>query len=197
MTKLTLIGAGGHGKVAAEAASAAGYEPITFLDNAWPERDHHSIWPILGPPEQADSAAFCAVGDNVTRARLTRELKLTDAPLICHPQAILSSSCTLGSGTLAAAGVIVNADAHIGRGVILNTACSVDHDCQIGDFVHISPGAHLAGGVSVGERSWIGIGAVVKEGVTIGKDVMVGAGAAVIEDIADGARVGGVPARKL
>jgi len=198
MQSLRIIGAGGHGKVVADVAYANGYRDIAFLDGQYPERRTNGGWPICGTPDDHSSAQrFCAVGSNVTRARLFDILCLGDAPLLIHPFSSLSPSAALGAGTLVVGGVVVNADAQIGRGVILNTGCSVDHDCILQDFVHISPGARLAGNVRVGAGSWIGIGAVVREGVRIGSDVMVGAGATVINDIPDNTRVAGVPARAL
>ena len=198
MTRLLIIGAGGHGKVVAEAAEAAGYAEIAFLDRDYPERTMNGRWPIVGAnAAQGGGVLFCAVGDNAGRARLFGEMALQDSPVIIHPSAILSPSAVLGAGTLAGAGSFVMTDARIGRGVILNTGCSVDHDCVVEDFVHISPGARLAGGVHVGTGTWVGIGAVVREGVRIGRNAMIGAGAAVVRDIADGARVAGVPARAL
>lgn len=202
MTALGLIGAGGHGKVVADTARAAGWDDIGFFDPAFPERRHNGSWSILGttPQDLAQpwtGALFCSIGDNTIRARIFDDLNLDASPVLCHPSAILSPSAQLGAGTLAVAGSIVNADAVIGRGGILNTACSVDHDCVLGDFVHLSPGVRLAGNVSIGARSWIGIGAVIREGIRIGSDVMVGAGAAVVSDLPDGARVAGVPAKAL
>lgn len=199
MTRIGLIGAGGHGKVVADTARAAGWGDIVFYDRVWPDRQTNGEWPIVGaePAEADDALLFCAVGNNAVRARLFMQLGLAASPVLIHPSAILSPSARFGAGTLIVAGSIVNADAEIGRGVILNTGCSVDHDCAIGDFAHVSPGARLAGGVTVGTRSWIGIGAVVREGVTIGADVVVAAGAAVTKDIPDGARVGGVPAKPI
>lgn len=195
---LGLIGAGGHGKVAADVARTAGWEEIVFFDRTYPERRQNGTWPIVGATSEGFAGTlFCTVGDNAARARLFTELVLEASPVLRHPSAIISPSAALGPGTLVVAGAIVNADARIGRGVILNTGSSVDHDCVLGDFVHVSPGARLAGGVHVGARSWIGIGAAIREGISIGADVMVGAGAAVVSDIPDGAHVVGVPARAM
>ena len=197
MTKLLIIGAGGHGKVVADTAEASGYSNIAFLDQSWPEQIENGRWKVVGKPTKLDVKVFCAVGKNDARAHIFEEYHLNDSPVLIHPSAILSPTVKLGPGALVVAGSVVNADTSIGRGTILNTACSVDHDCMIGDFVHISPGAHLAGGVRVGDGTWIGIGAVVREGVRIGKNVVVAAGAAVVSDIEDGVRVGGVPAREF
>jgi sugar O-acyltransferase (sialic acid O-acetyltransferase NeuD family) len=198
MTTLTIIGAGGHGKVVADTAEACGFDDVRFVDIGWPARRQHGRWPITGLPHAGlEGPLFCAVGDNRTRAKLFYDLDLGQSPTLVHPSAVLSPSASLGAGTLVVAGAVINADAKLARGVILNTMSSVDHDCTLDDFVHIAPGAHLAGNVYVGARSMIGIGAVVREGVQIGADVMVAAGAAVIHDIEDGARVGGVPAKRI
>jgi sugar O-acyltransferase (sialic acid O-acetyltransferase NeuD family) len=197
MKILYIIGAGGHGKVVADTAEALGYETISFLDQIWPSRGINGRWRIVGQPSQKGSLMFCAIGDNAQRASVFASLDLHESPVLMHPSSMVSSSVLLCAGTFLAAGVIINADARVGCGVILNTGCSVDHDCVLGDFVHISPGVRLAGNVKIGANSWIGIGAVVREGVKIGRDVIVGAGAAVIEDIEDGARVGGVPAKRI
>lgn len=197
MKNLCIIGAGGHGKVVADTAEALGYEEISFLDQAWPTRDIIGRWQIIGQPSDIRGQRFCAIGDNSVRARVFNSLSLHDSLVLAHPSSVVSPSAQLGAGTYLAAGVVVNADVRVGCGVILNTGCSVDHDCILGDFVHVSPGARLAGNVEIGANSWIGIGAVVREGVRIGQDVIVGAGAAVVEDIQDGARVGGVPAKRI
>jgi len=198
MSHLTLIGAGGHGKVVADVAQACGFEDLVFIDQDWPNRKQNGRWPIIGTTENmAKGKSFCTIGQNAIREKVFQEFCQDDSPVLVHPSAVVSPSASLGAGTVVVAGVIVNADAIVGRGVILNTGSSVDHDCTIADFAHISPGARLAGGVRVGARSWIGIGAVVKEGISIGKDVVVAAGAAVISDVKDGVRIGGVPARKL
>lgn len=197
MTNLFIIGASGHGKVVAETAEACGYTEVAFLDQIWPEKTMNAHWPVVGVPEPDRVPMFCAVGKNNTREQLFEELSLNESPTLVHPNASVSRYVNIGAGTLVVAGSVVNADVSIGRGVILNTGCSVDHDCRIADFAHISPGARLAGNVSVGARSWIGIGAVVREGIRVGSDVIVAAGAAVVSDVEDGARVAGVPARRI
>ena len=193
MTRLSIIGAGGHGKVVAEIAQTCGYVNITFLDQKWPEKTTNGAWPVVGASPAAEDLVFCAVGNNATRRRLS--IASSPMPTLIHPTAVLSPSVSVAGGSVAMAGAIVNAGAKIGRGAILNTGCSIDHDSILGDFVHVSPGARLGGDVRVGDGTWLGIGAVVCEGVTIGANVVIAAGAAVVSDVADDTRVGGVPAR--
>ena len=196
MDQLFFIGAGGHGKVAADIAEMLGYASIAFLDEGWPAKKANGCWPVVGVPGPLDQTVFCSIGRNDIREKFHRAYCRKSINLI-HPSAQISAHSTMKTGVLVAANAVVNAGVSIGNGVILNTSSSVDHDCVIGDFVHVSPGAHLAGNVQVGLRSWIGIGASIREGVRIGDDVVVGAGAVALNDIESGARVAGVPARSL
>ena len=187
MKALTIIGAGGHGKVVAETAEAVGYTDIAFVDQAWPERQTNGHWRIVGdsPPHNGDAQSFCAIGANSVRVQIFERFSLWDSPALCHPFAFVSPTARIGAGSFTAAGTVVNADAKVGRGVILNTNCTVEHDCVLDDFVHMSPGSHLAGGVVIGARSWIGIGAVVREGVRIGSDVVVAINFAAVPEVAE------------
>lgn len=204
--RLGIFGAGGHGKVVAEAAEASGWKEVVFFEEPFgPVRDHHEKWRIAGDCDSLlESLAeldgvIVAIGDNKARIDRLNLLKNAGGNLVSvvHPSAVLSPSMAVGAGSCILAGAVVNAGARIGSGVILNTACSVDHDCMIGPGVHVSPGAHLAGHVWVGAGTWLGIGSIVRDEVRIGAMVTVGAGAVVVKDVADGLCVVGVPARPL
>lgn len=199
MKRLTIIGAGGHGKVVAETAEMDGYDDIVFRDDAYPEKQKNGPWLVVGRSGEkgGDGPVFLAIGQNRIRSRMWEDLLIEDSPVLQHPSAIFSKYAKVSAGSLVAAGSIVNAGVIVGKAVILNTGCSVDHDCRVADFVHISPGARLAGNVSIGARSWVGIGAVVREGITIGKDVTIAAGAVVIKDVPNGQTVSGVPAKVM
>lgn len=201
MKRLNIIGAGGHGKVAADIAIACGYEKIQFLDKD-ESLDTCIGFPVveddLSKPEYKEDEFFVAVGNAGTRERIFGELEergLTVVTLI-HPTAVLGSDVVIGKGSVIMAGVIINADTTIGEGCIINTASSVDHDNVLSDFVHVSVGAHLAGTVKVGKDTWIGAGATVSNNLTICEDVMVGAGAVVVKDITEPGTYIGVPAKR-
>lgn len=205
MKRLAILGASGHGKVAADTAECCGWQHIDFFDDAWPTVTSNGPWTVIGAT--ADllkritdySAVAVAIGNNRTRLLKLSELRSAGAELVTlvHPSATVSRHARVGEGAVLCAGVVVSACAEIGVGSILNTGCSVDHDCVLASGVHISPGAHLAGGVKVGSCSWIGIGASVRQLVSIGENVVVGAGAAVINDVPDGFVVAGVPAKRI
>lgn len=202
MKRLALLGASGHGKVAADMAELCGWDEIVFFDDVWPELVRNGHWDVVGNSEHLLSrlsefhGVLVAIGNNEIRSEKLDWLKKHKAPVVTllHPAAVISRYASIGAGSVVMAGVVVNVDSRIGEGAILNTGCSIDHDCVLGSCVHVSPGAKLAGGVKVGACSWVGIGAVVRQLITIGVHSVVGAGAAVVKDVPDGVTVMGVPA---
>jgi sugar O-acyltransferase (sialic acid O-acetyltransferase NeuD family) len=210
--RLLLLGGGGHGKVVASVAKAAGHEIVAVVDRD-PARVRRS-----GPlaeqaviaeselmkaiassgklPLAANGFAF-GIGDNQNRLSRSTGLESFDAPPLIHPLAAVDQTVLIDSGVVVMAAAVINADARIGRAVIINTSSVIEHDCVLGAGAHISPGAILAGNVRVGERTWIGAGAVVIHGVSIGSDVIVGAGAVVLRDVADRTTVVGNPAHPI
>jgi len=137
--RLAILGAGGHGRVVADAAQCGGWTRIEFYDDA---ADGAGPWNVCG-----DTAALLdrlddydgvvvAIGRNGSRQGLQRQLGAAGARLatIVHPAAIVSSHASLGPGSVVFAGAIVNAGVAAGEGVILNTGCAIDHDCLLGDL---------------------------------------------------------------
>lgn len=201
---LLILGAGGHGRVAADLAEESGlFGNIGFLDDGAPDGSNQLPWPIIGKTSEIAScrskfaSAFVAVGDSQRRLELLALAESANYVIetLVHPRAFVSRRAVLEPGVIVCAGAVVQIGARIGKGSIVNTGASVDHDCILGAGVHVCPGTHLAGAVRVGMHTWIGIGASVRQGVSIGRDVTVGAGAAVVADVDDGTTVLGVPAR--
>ncbi|WP_342480564.1 acetyltransferase [Paenibacillus sp. FSL L8-0340] len=201
MSKLLILGAGGHGKVVADAAMASGkWSDIAFLDN---NNDLNEVlgFPVLGRFEsyqyhlQENWTVFVAIGNNSARMYWLDKLELEgyNIATIIHPYSTISGFSSLGKGSVALAGVVVNANSSIGRGCIVNTSSTVDHDCIISEGVHISPGVNISGTVTVKEDSWLGVGAKVNNNITIGKNVIVAAGAVIIKDVPDNVMVAGIP----
>ena len=199
--RLIILGASGHGKVAADIAIRSGYEDILFLDDN-PEARECLGWPVVGRVSEAEGYQgdfFVAIGNPTVRERIQNKLEGQGKNLasLIHPSAILGTGVTIGKGSILMAGVVVNPCAEIGKGCILNTAASVDHDCKVGDYVHVSVGAHIAGTVTIGAKTWIGVGAAVKNNVTITQNCMIGAGATVVRSITEAGTYIGTPARKI
>lgn len=195
---LTILGAGGHGRIVAELAELNGYKSISFLDNKFGAIKTSGIWPVIGLLEDANKYGDIAlgIGNNANRIAIAKSL-IHPAVTLIHPTAIISRYATIGAGSIVCAGAIIGPFVQIGAACIVNSGASIDHDCHLSCGCHISPGARIAGGVTVGVRSWVGIGSCVREGIQVGSDVIIGAGAAVIRDVDDGMRVGGIPAKEF
>lgn len=205
MKRLVIVGAGGHGKVVADAAEAMRkWSEIVFVDTKYPHLKSCSHWSVVGNDGCLDRLAcdaefIVAIGSNAIRGSVHSTLvsKGLKIATIIHPRSYVSAYCQIGSGSVVFAGAVINVDCRIGEATIINTGATVDHDCIIGDSTHISPGAHLAGEVSVGVGTWIGIGASVIQQINIGDRVTVGAGAIVVSDISDGVTAVGIPAKPI
>lgn len=200
---LLIIGGGGHGRVVADVAGACGYDPIAFLDDAYPALTTIGCHRVLGPATMIHEllpdwpSAVVAIGDNAARLHLFECVRQAgfSTPAIVHPSAVVSRGAMLDDGTFVAPGAVINVGARIGEASIVNTGARIDHDCMIGSANHIAPGATLSGNVTTGERVWLGTGCSVRQGVKIGSDALVGVGAAVVDDLAGNATYTGVPAR--
>jgi sugar O-acyltransferase (sialic acid O-acetyltransferase NeuD family) len=208
-TRIVIIGAGGHGLVAADILRAAraapgspAFDVVAVLDDN-PALAGTRILeiPVLGTtqrlPEIPHDAIFVAVGDNARRERIAMELIRRGEQLFTarHPQAIVAADVDIGPGCMIAAGAVVAPGVVLGTGVILNTRCSVDHRTAIEPFAHVSAGATVGGDITIGARALIGIGSTVMSQLRIGADALVGAGAVVVRDIPGGVVAAGVPAK--
>src|SRR5690606_26709096 len=204
-SSLTLLGAGGHAWVVAEAARGAGLGVAAAYDDdpaaASPADDGAlagSLEAFLAGPAGPAAPWVLAIGDIARRRRLPDRLAASGAAptaAVVHPRATVSPSATLGAGAFVSAGAVINARAQIGPHTIINTGAIIEHDCRIEAGAHIAPGAVLGGQVAVGEDTLVGLGARVRPGTVIAARAVVGAGAVVVADVPAGVTVTGVPAR--
>lgn len=203
MKKLALLGASGHGKVAADIAEELGWNEVVFFDDAWSSLNANTHWPVIGDTAdllrsiQEYDGILVSIGDCAMRWTKYQELQQAGAALVrlIHPKSVVSKYAVIGNGSVVMAGSIINADVVIGDACIINTGATVDHDCRLGNGVHISPGVHLSGNVLIGNCTWVGVGSTVRQGITIGSSALIGAGSLVVADIHNGALAFGNPAR--
>jgi UDP-N-acetylbacillosamine N-acetyltransferase len=197
---LIIYGAGGHGLVVGDAATAAGWQVCGYVD-ANPKVKGCGPWPLLDAnvPGHPDAAAVVAIGDNDHRRLLCQQLAQQGRVLatVVHPRACVSALAVLGRGVYVGPGAIINAEAQVGDGVIINSGAIVEHHCRIGPYAHIAPGAALGGNVRIGTLTLVGLGARVLPVVCIGANCTIGAGAVVIRDVGDHHTLAGVPARPM
>lgn len=175
-TTLLVLGAGGHGRSVAEAASLSGqFEVVGFLDDALPVG--HSVMghPVLGPLASwgthvhVAQQAFVAIGNNTLREALVEQLQQGGMTLatVVHPRAFVSPSATVGSATAIMAGAMVGTEAQLGLGAIVNTSAVVDHHAVVQDFGHLGVNACMAGGSVLGQGAWMQAGSALGYGVVV------------------------------
>ena len=160
---LLIIGAGGHGHVAAEVAEACGYDKIDFLD------DNPGVG-VIGSIEGLElwigeyDQYFVGIGSNEFRRHLIGRLEKNGAKIatLIHPSAYISKSAKIGVGTIVAPKAIVNTHSVIGKGCILSVGAIVDHDVVIEDFVHVNVGSICKGGSRVESGRKLEAGEVVR-----------------------------------
>ena len=210
MSRLVIVGAGGHGKVCADVAALMGnWDEIVFVDQKYPEVKSCGPWPVVAADieiaaamdniSDASTSFFVAIGDNHIRDKVHAACKKIGCHPVAliHPSAIVANDTQIGLGTVVCAGAVLNIGAKIGDCSIINTGATIDHDCLIAKAVHISPGAHLAGEVTVGEYSWLGTGVSTKQVLNVGSNVVIGVGAVVVHDCIEPGTYVGVPAKRI
>ncbi|MBS7834580.1 acetyltransferase [Wohlfahrtiimonas chitiniclastica] len=189
MKKLAIVGAGGHGKVAAEIAELNGYQCIHFFDK---KHTTNYPWPILGSlndliqNHQLYDEVFIAIGDN--HHRYNNYIALKQVPhlvmtTLIHPSAIVSRYSDIAPGCLIAAGSIIAPFVSIEHGCIVNTGAMIDHDCTIQEFSHIAPGVTLSGGVTIGKNNWIGTGSTIIQNIELTNNIYIGAGSLIVKNL--------------
>lgn len=205
---LIVFGAGGHGRVAADAALCSrAFARVVASDRnpaAW-GTDLLPGVPVLSPADAsaltAPLAVHVAIGNNPVRrqeaARLAAELPQAQLASIVHPHASVAATARIGPGCLITAQCVVGPMAELGEGAIVNHGAVVDHDCRIAAWAHIAPGVKLGGAVQVGEAALVGAGSTVLRDLRVGAGATLGAGAVLLQDLPDGDAWAGVPARPL
>lgn len=201
---LYVFGAGGHGKVVAEAALRANEEEVRgFLDDDLAKRGSPVLGrPVVGDLEtwaslEKDAVLALGVGANASRLDARERARARGIPLttVVHPSAVVATGVSIGEGSYVGPGAVIHVDARLGAACIVNSLALVEHDCVLEDGVHVSPQAALGGGVRLGKGVHLGLGAVVLPGLAVGAFAIIGAGSVVTRSVAANEVVWGSPAR--
>ncbi|WP_332628470.1 acetyltransferase [Halalkalibacter flavus] len=147
---LLIIGAGGHGQVVQDIASAMNqFEKIDFLD------DNSSL--AIGKCDNFNeyineySYAFVAIGNNEQRKVWSSRLIAAGfkLPVLIHPTSYKSPLAKVGIGSVICAKAVINTNAIIENGCIISIGALVDHDSLISEYSHINSGAIIKAGCIV------------------------------------------------
>lgn len=193
---LVLLGAGGHARVLAALARAAGH-PVLGVCDPTLAADAISCWEgldVLGGDDALDrltpDRVTLALGIGQLATGTLRERLYAawcargyDFPALVHPNAWVAPGVVLGDGVQVMAGAVIQPGCEIGDNSIVNTRACIDHDCHIGRDVHIAPGVTLCGTVTVENGAFIGAGATVIQGLHIGGRAVVGAGVTLVRNL--------------
>jgi sugar O-acyltransferase (sialic acid O-acetyltransferase NeuD family) len=201
-TTLLIFGAGGHGRVVADAALLAGLWTRVLASDRDLARCVGELLPGVPAfrPEEAMAAAkavHVAIGNAASREKEVATLAAGVLATVAHPSSSVSQNARVGAGCFIAAQAVVGPGACLGTSVIVNHGAVVDHDVAVGDFSHIAPLAALGGGAQIGQRVLVGSGAMILPGVRVCNDAVIGAGAVVADHLTEPGVYAGVPARRL
>lgn len=195
---LWIVGAGGLGREALDAAAAAGVTVAGVADDAATARvPGYDVIAVDALPRGV--SVVIAIGSGQVRGRLAERLaeRGCDPVVLAHPQSTVASRTVLGPGCLLLAGCFVSVDTVLGAHVQVHYGATVGHDAQLGDCTTVLPGANVSGTVRLDEGVTLGAGSVVLPGLAVGAGAFVGAGAVVTRDVAPGTVVVGMPARPV
>lgn len=176
LPRLLVVGAGGHGRSAAEAAMLSGqYALAGFVDDGLAVGTPIGQTSVVGSTAELSAyAPLCdqvivAIGNNALRESLVTRLVALGFELatIIHPKAIVSPSAVIGQGCTVMAGAIVGTEAQLSIGVIVNCGSVVDHHAQVHDFGHLGVNACMAGGAILGRKAWMQAGSALGYGVQV------------------------------
>ena len=207
MSKLLLIGGGGHCRAVADSIlSLEAYEELGIVD--WTDSSCFGI-PVVGNDDDLPALmkdgwtdAFITVGsigNTATRRRLFRMASQLGfrIPAVVDPTAVIARNVQIHDGAYVGKRAVVNPGSAIGICTIINTGAVVEHDCIVGDFAHVSPGAVLCGQVQVRTDAHVGAGTVVRQQLVIGTGSLIGMGSVVTKDIPEGVTAWGNPCRVM
>lgn len=203
MTKVTIIGAGGHTRSSINLLKYylpdTEYEIVdeSFIENA---NEYIANIKVTGKITDvcSDSSIFLSIGDNQKRKTLFEQfVKQVIKQNLFHKTTIVEDHVEIGDSNQFFAHSYINSSSIIGDNNIINTSSIIEHEVKIGSHNHISVGAKVCGRVTIGNGCMIGAGAVIIDKISICDNVIVGAGAVVTKDITQNGTYIGIPARKI
>lgn len=116
---------------------------------------------------------------------------------LIHPEAQISSTATVGKGSVIFQNTVIMSNAVIGNHVNIQPNCVISHDSSIGDFSFISSSVATGGYLSIGRSVFVGLNSSLREKLTIGDNSVIGMGSVVLADVDADTAVAGSPAKPI
>jgi sugar O-acyltransferase (sialic acid O-acetyltransferase NeuD family) len=135
----------------------------------------------------------------VSRPQIVGELRLPAEryATIIHPAAFVSTSSSVGPGSVLLANTVLTAAVRVGPHVAAMPHVVLTHDDLVEEFATLASRSTFGGGVRIGRCAYIGAGAIIGEERVIGELALVGMGAVVTRDVPAREVWAGIPARRL
>ena len=196
MSKIVLVGAGGHALSVIDSIKSNGkYEIVGITDLSNVAGEKVLGYEVIGNDAILKTVFDCGVkyafvtvgsiGNTSLRKKLFYMLKDIRfiLPAMIDASSNIGSEVWLGEGAYIGKNTVVNAMSIIGDMATINTGSIVEHGCCIDEFAHLGPGATICGDVKIGACTHIGANATVIQGINIGDNSIIGAGSIVIHDV--------------
>jgi len=191
--KLILIGAGGHAKSCIDVINSEKKFKIYGLIDK--KKSNISRYNYLGNEKylekiQSNKKCFIYISIGFIKSPKNRidifkkfkKMNFRFATIISS-LSYVSTSASIGEGSMIHHFAVVNSDAVIGLNSIINTSAIIEHDVKVGNNCHISTGAIVNGGATIGDGTFVGSGSIIREKVKIGKNCIIGMGSIVKKDL--------------
>lgn len=167
MIETILVGAGGHGKVILDAVLAnsnSNIKIIGFLDDGEIEEiaGIKKLGNIKDYVKYKNKKFHIAIGNNIFREKLSKEIGEDNIVTIIHNTAYVSSMSKIENGTYIGAMAVINPQCKIGKGCIINTGTIVEHDCYIGDYSHLSYRVLVGSESKISSRTMVEMGKILE-----------------------------------
>ncbi len=166
---IIIIGAGGHGKVVAEAILSQGkYNLLGFCDDATPPGTivfgHYKIICNTSQIAHFDFDFFIvAIGNNETRKKIHELLKQQhQGAIVIHPFTSISAQAQIEPGSVVLPGAVVSYGAHVGENCIIGSNVHIDHETIIGSNSYIRNGSSIGSNVNVASESYTNTGECIQ-----------------------------------
>jgi len=199
MTKVIIIGAGGHAaeideyiKYCREKAGNKTLNVVGFLDDNPEGYSRYKFSaPFLGGIKDhsviAEYKYIIGIANTEYRYLLVNQLLSRGASFVSfiHCSAYISESAKIGEGSIIGPNASIGPNVQVGNYTLINSRCSLGHDTIVGDYNFISPNVCFSGFTKVGNRNLFGINSATIPGVKIGDRNKIAAGMILDNNIND------------
>ena len=202
MNYVVIVGAGGQGRLIADALLSQGVTVHGFVDPGHEVGTLIGGIPILGDDSWITShpEVALAIGMGATRDTNQREAmynRFKDHRIVgcMHSSVSLGTATKVHATAQIMANCLINHSSTIGENVVIHSGSIVEHDAVIEAHAYLSPRVTFCGTVHVGPRVFIGASSTIIQNVSIGEGATIAAGSVVTHDVPPNSLMMGVPAR--